>query len=159
MYLSDRRYLQLQTKYGITIIRMFPEIAPIHVNRIKFLVSEKFYDGLAFWKGGATIMVQTGCPNNDGTGNTGYTMQTEYSKMPTDKGMVMAARNDPKDVNSEDSQFWILLENIPRLVGQYTVWGEVVEGMNCIDKIKTGGLLGEPLKNPDKIISLSLIDY
>lgn len=144
----------LQLKDGTVVIEMLPQVAPLHVARIKELTRQGFYDGLPFHRVIEGFMAQTGDPRGDGTGGSGKKLPAEFSKEPFVRGTVGMAR--AQDPNSGDSQFFIMFEPGPFLNGQYTVWGKVVEGMEFVDKIKRGnpaanGVVAPP---PDKIISM-----
>jgi peptidylprolyl isomerase len=139
--------LILETTKGTVKIALKPELAPRHVARIKELVRKKFYDGLAFHRVIDGFMAQTGCPQGTGTGGSGQKLAAEFSGEKHVRGTVSMAR--ASDPNSGDSQFFICFKDAPWLDRQYTVWGQVIEGMENVDKIKRG----EPVKEPDKIIS------
>ena len=138
--------LILETTKGPVMIALRPDLAPAHVARIKELVEEGFYDGVAFHRVIDGFMAQTGCPQGTGTGGSGQKLKAEFSKEKHVRGTVSMARSQNPD--SGDSQFFICFEESPWLNGQYTVWGMVVDGMENVDKIKRG----EPVKNPDKIV-------
>jgi peptidylprolyl isomerase len=144
--------LILETTKGPVAIAMRPDLAPAHVARIKQLVEEGFYDGVAFHRVIDGFMAQTGCPYGTGTGGSGQKLKAEFSKEKHVRGTVSMARSQNPD--SGDSQFFICLEESPWLNGQYTVWGKVVEGMENIDQIKRG----EPVADPDRIVSAHLED-
>jgi peptidylprolyl isomerase len=135
----------LDTSQGRVVIAMRPDLAPGHVARIKELVREGFYDGVVFHRVIDGFMAQTGCPHGTGTGGSGQKLKAEFSREPHVRGTVSMAR--AQDPNSGDSQFFICFEDAPWLNGQYTVWGQVTEGMDNVDKIKRG----EPVQNPDRI--------
>ncbi|MEM7619319.1 MAG: peptidylprolyl isomerase [Pseudomonadota bacterium] len=142
--------LLMDMTHGKVTIKMRPDLAPNHVSRIKELVRDKFYDGIIFHRVIDGFMAQTGCPEGTGTGGSGKKLKAEFSKESHQRGIVSMARaNDP---NSGDSQFFICFDDASFLDKQYTVWGEVIEGMEHIDKIKRG----EPVSNPDKINTLSI---
>lgn len=147
--------LYLELKYGRVVIEMRPDLAPQHVARIKELVRQKFYDGLSFHRVIDGFMVQTGDPKGNGTGGSGKKMLAEFSNEPHVRGTVSMARaNDP---NSGDSQFFICLANARFLDRQYTVWGQVIEGMEYVDQIKKGDKHNNgAVADPDKIISMRL---
>ncbi len=150
---KDFAYMQL--KDGVVKIRLRPDLAPRHVDRIKALINKGFYNGLTFHRVIDGFMAQTGDPKGDGTGGSGQNLAAEFSSAPHVRGTVSMARAMSPD--SADSQFFIVLAPAPHLDGQYTVWGEVVEGMNFVDAIKKG----DPMNNgavtqPDRILSLSL---
>ena len=147
-----RNRLILETTQGTVAIALRPDLAPTHVARIKELVDEGFYDGVAFHRVIDGFMAQTGCPHGTGTGGSGKKLKAEFSKEKHVRGTVSMARAQSPD--SGDSQFFICFEESPWLNGQYTVWGRVVEGMENIDKIKRG----EPVADPDRIVSARLAD-
>jgi cyclophilin family peptidyl-prolyl cis-trans isomerase len=144
--------LILETTKGPILIALRPDLAPAHVARIKELVGEGFYDGVAFHRVIDGFMAQTGCPQGTGTGGSGKKLKAEFSKEKHVRGTVSMARSQNPD--SGDSQFFICFEESPWLNGQYTVWGVVVEGMENVDKIKRG----EPVADPDRIVSARLAD-
>jgi peptidylprolyl isomerase len=138
--------LELETSKGPVTIRMRPDLAPRHVARIKELVREGFYDGLKFHRVIDGFMAQTGCPNGTGSGGSGHKLKAEFSTQKHVRGTVSMARAQSPD--SADSQFFICFAEAPWLNGQYTVWGEVIAGMDHVDKIKRG----EPVADPDMIV-------
>ncbi len=144
--LENTLYLELE--YGRVVIQMRPDLAPQHVARIKELAREGFYDGIVFHRVIDGFMAQTGDPTGTGSGGSGQKLPAEFSEEPYQRGTLgMARTNDP---NSADSQFFITFVPTPFLNGNYTVWGQVVEGMEAVDQI----VRGEPPANPDKIVSL-----
>ena len=151
--LDNTLYLELED--GRVTIEMRPDLAPHHVARIKELVKEKFYDGLLFHRVIDGFMVQTGDPLGNGTGGSGKKLKAEFSKEPHIRGTVSMARSS--NPNSADSQFFICLASARFLDEQYTVWGQVTEGMDYVDKIKKGNPSNNgSVTNPDKIISMRL---
>ena len=142
--------LLLETTQGPVKIEMKPELAPSHVARIKELVRDGFYDGIVFHRVIDGFMAQTGCPDGTGTGGSGQKLKAEFTPTKHVRGTVSMARAANPD--SGDSQFFICFADAPWLDNQYTVWGEVTEGMENIDKIKRG----EPVKDPDKIVSAKM---
>lgn len=147
---STGNTLILETTKGKVAIAMRPDLAPGHVARIKELVSDGFYDGVAFHRVIDGFMAQTGCPQGTGTGGSGKKLKAEFSQEKHVRGTVAMARaNDP---DSGDSQFFICFAESPWLNGKYTVWGKVTEGMENVDKIKRG----EPVANPDRIVRATL---
>ena len=128
----------IDTKYGRIAIKLRPDLAPKHVERIKQLAREKFYDNVPFHRVIAGFMAQTGDgQNGDGTGGSKYpNLPAEFSNVPYNRGIVGMARTS--DPNSANSQFFIMLAENPGLNGKYTVVGEVVSGMDVVDKIKKG---------------------
>ena len=143
--------LYMRVKDGMVVIRMRPDLAPKTVAQIKTLVKRGFYDGVVFHRVIDGFMAQTGDPTGTGMGGSDLSdIPAEFTKTPFERGTVgMARASDP---NSANSQFFICFAPAPFLDGQYTVWGEVVSGMQFVDKIKRG----EPPQNPDKIVSMKL---
>jgi peptidylprolyl isomerase len=139
--------LILETTQGPVIIAMRPDLAPGHVARIKELVRDGFYDGIVFHRVIDGFMAQTGCPQGTGTGGSGKKLKAEFNAEPHRRGTVSMARSQSPD--SGDSQFFICFADARFLDKNYTVWGQVTEGMENVDKIKRG----EPVQNPDKIIT------
>ena len=139
--------LILETSQGTVVVAMRPELAPRHVDRIRQLARDGFYDGVVFHRVIDGFMAQTGDPTGTGTGGSGVKLKAEFSGEPHVRGTVSMARSQSPD--SADSQFFICFEDAPWLNGQYTVWGTVVEGMQNVDKIKRG----EPVTDPDQILS------
>mgnify|MGYP001256868872 CR=1 FL=1 len=141
--------LILELKSGKVVIELRPDLAPKHVERVKVLVREKFYDGIIFHRVIRGFMAQSGDPTGTGTGGSKYPdLPAEFTQEPFTRGTIGAARTD--DPNTANSQFFICFNaGCQHLQGQYTVWGKVVEGMERVDKITPG----EPPANPDKIIS------
>lgn len=137
--------LYLDLDYGRVTIKLRPDLAPKHVARIKELAREGFYDGLKFHRVIEGFMAQTGCPKGTGTGGSGTKLKAEFTDQPFERGTVGMARAQSPD--SGDSQFFIMFDEGSFLNGQYTVWGEVVSGMELVDKIKRG----EPPAKPDII--------
>ena len=150
--LANVVYLELE--YGKVVIEMKPEHAPQHVKRIKQLIKEKFYDGLKFHRVIEDFMAQTGDPLGNGTGGSGVNIPAEFNSLPHIKGTVSMARAQGPD--SADSQFFICFKESSFLNGQYTVWGQVIEGMEFVDKIKMGTGSNGMVDNPDKIVSMRL---
>ncbi|MDA9832622.1 peptidylprolyl isomerase [Gammaproteobacteria bacterium] len=148
--------LNLQLKDGVVIIELKPDLAPKHVARIKELVKNKFYDGLKFHRVIDGFMAQTGDPEGTGMGGSGQKLQAEFSQEKHIRGTVSMAR--AQDPNSGDSQFFICFEASPWLDGQYTVWGQVVSGMELVDAIKRGAPGSGMVTDPDVIISMSLAE-
>ncbi len=140
--------LYMETPHGRVTIKLRPDLAPKHVERVKELVRQKFYDGTPFHRVIPGFMAQGGDPTGTGTGGSGKKLKAEFSNEPFKRGTVGAARSQSPD--SADSQFFICFARADWLDGQYTVWGEVVDGMDVVDKIAKG----EPPAKPDKIVSM-----
>ncbi len=139
--------LILDTTQGPVTILMRPDLAPGHVARIKELVRSGFYDGVKFHRVIDGFMAQTGCPQGTGYGGSGQKLRAEFTPEKHMRGTVSMARS--QDPNSGDSQFFICFTESKWLDRQYTVWGQVTEGMENVDKIKRG----EPVANPDSIVT------
>jgi peptidylprolyl isomerase len=148
---STDNTLVLDTTQGRVTIAMRPDLAPNHVARIKELVQQGFYNGIVFHRVIDGFMAQTGCPQGTGTGGSGKKLKAEFNKEKHVRGTVSMARAANPD--SGDSQFFICFADAPFLNGQYTVWGQVTEGMENVDKIKRG----EPVINPDKIVKAEIV--
>jgi len=141
--------LLLETSKGMVTIALRPDLAPGHVARIKELAREGFYDGIVFHRVIARFMAQTGCPKGTGTGNSKKPdLKAEFNAEPHVRGTCSMARTSAP--NSANSQFFICFGDASFLNRQYTVWGQVTEGMDAIDALAKG----EPPKNPDRIISM-----
>lgn len=147
--------LHLDLKGGRVTIQMLPDVAPGHVERIKTLVKEGFYDGIVFHRVIDGFMAQTGDPTGTGRGGSSYPdLKAEFSNTPYKRGTVGMARTMNPD--SANSQFFICFtdDGCSFLTGNYTVWGQVTSGMEYIDAIAKG----EPPANPDKIVKASIGD-
>jgi peptidylprolyl isomerase len=151
--LENTLYLDVPT--GRVVIALKPDLAPAHVARVKELAREKFYDGIAFHRVIDGFMAQTGDPRGDGTGGSGRRLKAEFSNAKHVRGTASMARSQSPD--SADSQFFICFAPAPFLDGKYTVWGEVVAGMEHIDAIKKGDDKDNGAVNdPDRIVRLQV---
>jgi peptidylprolyl isomerase len=140
--------LVIEVKGGPVVIRLRPDLAPKHVERVKQLAREKFYDGVKFHRVIAGFMAQTGDPTGTGTGKSKYpNLPAEFTQTSFTRGTVGAARSG--DPNSANSQFFICFAPAAHLNGQYTVWGQVIEGMEHIDALKKGAPGSGEVANPD----------
>jgi peptidylprolyl isomerase len=150
--LDPQNTILLDTKYGRVVIKLRPDIAPQHAERLKLLAREKFYDNAPFHRVIAGFMAQTGDgQRGDGTGGSKYpNLPAEFSNVPFKRGIVGMAR--AQSPNSANSQFFIMYADGSFLNGQYTVIGEVVSGMDAVDKIKKG----EPVPDPDRIVRMQV---
>ena len=145
--------LLIELSHGDVVIELHSDIAPLHVDRIKTLVKDGFYDGIIFHRVIEGFMAQTGDPTGTGYGGSDYPdLRAEFSNKPFERGTIGMARSS--NPNSGNSQFFICFEPAPFLNGQYTVWGTVIEGMENVDKIARG----EPPANPDKIIKMTVVE-
>jgi len=153
--LDPENTLYLDLADGRVVIKLRPDLAPAHVARIKELTREGFYNGLNFHRVIPGFMAQTGDPRGDGTGGSGKKLKAEFSKEKHLRGTVSMARAASPD--SGDSQFFICFAPAPFLDGQYTVWGEVVSGMEFVDKIKMGDQSDNGrVDNPSKIVKIQV---
>jgi peptidyl-prolyl cis-trans isomerase B (cyclophilin B) len=146
-------YLVLDLKDGPVKIKLRADLAPNHVERVKTLAGQGFYDGVVFHRVIPGFMAQSGDPTGTGSGGSDLpNLKAEFSNEKHGRGTVSAARTANPD--SANSQFYICFDDAPWLDRQYSVWGQVVEGMDNVDKIKKGGehnngaISGEP----DKIL-------
>ncbi len=146
--------LYLDLKDGRVVIELRPDLASKHVARIKELTREGFYDGLLFHRVIDGFMAQGGDPDGNGTGGSGQNLPAEFSREPFVRGVLGMARS--QDPNSGDSQFYIMLADAPHLNNQYTVWGQVSEGMEFVDNIKKGSGSGGTVSDPDKIVRMQV---
>ena len=138
-------------KGGDVVIKLRPDLAPGHVARIKELVGEGFYDGVIFHRVIPGFMAQGGDPNGTGMGGSKKpNLKAEFNKEPHVRGICSMARSQSPD--SANSQFFICFDDARFLDNQYTVWGEVIEGMENVDALPKG----EPPRNPGKIAKATL---
>ena len=156
---SDGNTLILDLKSGPVKIKLRPDLAPNHVARIKELANKGFYDGIVFHRVIPGFMAQTGDPTGTGSGGSDLPdLKAEFSAEKHKRGTLSMARSG--NPHSANSQFFIVFEEAPWLDKQYSVWGEVVEGMEHVDAIKKGGehnngaISGEP----DKIVKMRVAD-
>ncbi|HEV7872542.1 MAG TPA: peptidylprolyl isomerase [Enterovirga sp.] len=141
--------LILETTKGRVVIELRPDLAPGHVERIKTLAREGFYDGVVFHRVIEGFMAQTGDPTGTGSGGSKYPdLKAEFNAEPHVRGVCSMARTNAP--NSANSQFFIVFDDAQFLDRQYTVWGKVIEGMENVDKIKRG----EPVRDPDSITTM-----
>ena len=153
-YKDPENTLVMDMTHGRVVIELLPEVAPGHVARIKELAREGFYDGIVFHRVIDGFMAQTGDPTGTGMGGSGKKLKAEFNKMPHERGTVSMARAQSPD--SGDSQFFICFEASPHLNRQYTAFGQVIEGMQFVDRIKKGNGQGGEVFNPDSIVKMQL---
>ncbi|MBA4788692.1 MAG: peptidylprolyl isomerase [Rhizobiales bacterium] len=149
--------LYLDTTYGRVVIALRPDLAPKHVERLKLLAREGYYNNVPFHRVIDGFMAQTGDGQyGNGTGGSKYpNLPAEFTSTPFVRGTVGMARSSQP--NSANSQFFITFEPSPFLNGQYTVVGEVVSGMQFVDKIKKGSQANNgSVSNPDKIVKMQV---
>ena len=143
--------LYMDIPYGRVVIQLRPDLAPKHVERIKELTREGFYDGIVFHRVIDGFMAQGGDPTGTGFGDSGRPdLVAEFTDTPFVRGVIGAARSS--NPNSANSQFFIMFDEGRFLDGEYTVWGQVIEGMEFVDQLKRG----EPPANPDKIVRMQI---
>jgi peptidylprolyl isomerase len=147
--LADTLIFTLDTG-GDVKIRLRPDLAPKHVARITELAEEGFYDGISFHRVIDGFVAQGGCPKGNGTGGSGQKIPAEFNAERHVRGTMSMART--ADPDSADSQFFICLDAVPYLDNQYTVWGEVTEGMEHVDALPKG----EPPAKPGKIVKATV---
>jgi len=152
---DPQNLIYLDTAYGRVVIQMRPDLAPKTCDQIRALTRKGFYNGLPFHRVIAGFMAQTGDPKGNGTGGSGHPLKAEFTNTPFAKGTVGMARSE--DPDSADSQFFITFGPAPQLDGKYTVWGQVIAGMEFVDRIKKG----DPAQNgkvfdPDKIVKMQV---
>ena len=142
----------METTKGRVVIELRPDLAPGHVERIKTLARQGFYDGVPFHRVIEGFMAQTGDPTGTGTGGSDLPdLKAEFNAEPHTRGVCSMARTS--NPHSANSQFFICFEDASFLDKQYTVWGKVVEGMENVDKIKRG----EPVRDPDRITTMRVM--
>lgn len=147
--------LIMQLKTGRVVIQMRPDLAPRHVARIKQLVKQGFYDGTPFHRVIDGFMAQGGDPTGSGMGGSGFKLAAEFSGEQHLRGTVSMARAGGFD--TADSQFFICLGPAPKLDGKYTIWGQVIDGMDHVDEIKKGDESHDGrVTNPDRIVWIKL---
>ena len=153
-YSQGKDTLRLETTKGNIVIRLRRDLAPGHADRLLTLAREKFYDNVPFHRVIDGFMAQTGDgQRGDGSGKSKYPdLKAEFSKVPFKRGVVgMARRGDSND--SANSQFFIMLDENSGLNGQYTVIGEVLSGMDVVDKLKKGSQAQNgSVTDPDRIV-------
>ena len=142
----------IETSKGNMEVEFYEKDAPKTVKNFTDLIEKGFYDGLTFHRVISGFMAQGGDPNGNGTGGSGQNIVAEFNDIKHQRGIVSMARSN--EINSADSQFFICFNDCSFLDGQYSVWGQVVEGMEFVDSIKRG----EPPTDPDKIIKMEIID-
>ncbi|MGJ0240015.1 peptidylprolyl isomerase [uncultured Novosphingobium sp.] len=144
-------YLNLELTTGDVKIKLRPDLAPGHVERIKELAAEGFYDGVKFHRVIDGFMAQGGCPNGTGMGGSDKPdLKAEFNAEPHVRGVCSMARTSAP--NSANSQFFIVFDDATFLDKQYTVWGQVVEGMENVDALPKG----EPPREPGKIVKATV---
>jgi peptidylprolyl isomerase len=152
---GDKLIIELKT--GKVVVKLRPDLAPKHVERYKTLASQGFYDGVKWHRVMEGFMAQTGDPTGTGMGGSKLPdLPAEFTKEPYKRGTLGAART--QNPNSANSQFFICFNDsgCRGLTGQYTVWGEVIEGMDLVDKIKRGAPGSGTVTDPDVMIKVTV---
>ena len=145
--------IYLDLEWGRVVIETLPEVAPKHVERIKTLARDGFYDGIVFHRVIEGFMAQTGDPTGTGSGGSDLPdLPAEFSREAHGRGAVSMARTS--DPDSANSQFFIVFDDATFLDGQYTVWGRVTAGMEHVDRIKRGDPRSGSVRDPDKILRM-----
>ena len=148
---DPENFLIVQLEGGPVVIKLRPDVAPGHVARIKELAREGFYDGVVFHRVIPGFMAQGGDPTGTGAGGSNKpNLNAEFSDVPHVRGVCSMARTP--NPNSANSQFFICFDDATFLDRQYTVWGEVVSGMEHVDALPKG----EPPREPGKIVSMKV---
>jgi len=137
--IPEGNHIKMETEKGDILIELYPDSAPNHVANFKFLAGKGFYDGLSFHRVIAGFMAQGGDPDGNGTGGPGYAVDAEFNDRKHVRGTLAMARS--ADPNSAGSQFYICYGDTPHLDGQYTIFGQVIEGMQAVDDIRQGDVM------------------
>lgn len=149
--------LVIELKSGKVVVKLRPDLAPKHVERVKTLAEQGFYNGVKWHRVIDGFMAQTGDPTGTGMGGSKLPdLPAEFTPEPYKRGTVGAART--QDPNTANSQFFICFDDsgCAGLTGQYTVWGQVVSGMELVDKIKRGAGGGGMVDNPDVMVKVTV---
>ena len=138
---ADNPEIAIQTDLGVMNLELFRDVAPIHVDSMLSLIRKKFYDGLTFHRVIDGFMIQGGDPKGNGSGDAGYNLPAEFSKLNHLEGTLSMARS--ADPNSASCQFFICLAPTPFLDGKYTIFGHLMEGYDVLHKIGSTKVAGE----------------
>lgn len=153
----EKNMLAIDLRSGTVYIELYPEKAPNHVARIKELANEGFYDGVVFHRVIDGFMAQTGDPTGTGTGSSEKPdLNAEFNDVAHERGVVSMAR--AQNINSANSQFFIMFKNAPHLNGQYTAFGKVVQGMELVDQIKKGSGANGMVEDPDAMVRVRVVE-
>lgn len=155
--LDPQNTIYLDLKDGRVVIKLRPDLAPKHVEQVKALTKRGFYNGIVFHRVITGFMAQTGDPTGTGMGGSDLpNIAAEFSKEPYKRGSVGMARS--QSPNSANSQFYLCFDGCGSLTGQYTLWGDIVSGMEFVEKIKKGSDSDNgKVTNPDKIVRMQLM--
>jgi peptidyl-prolyl cis-trans isomerase B (cyclophilin B) len=147
----------METEHGTIELELWPDVAPKTVENFVSLIKRGFYDGLSFHRIIPGFMIQGGCPQGTGTGGPGHTVKAEFNARKHTRGVISMARSS--DPDSAGSQFFIVHQASPHLDGQYTAFGQVIVGIEIVDKIAATPLsnprMGSPVNKP-KIVRMSV---
>lgn len=130
---AENKFVTLETNMGKMTLELYHDVAPAHADSFVSLTKKKFYDGTIFHRIIDGFMIQGGDPTGTGTGNAGYNLPAEFSKLPHQDGTLSMARS--ADPNSASCQFFVCLGKVPHLDGKYTVFGQLVNGFEVLHKI------------------------
>jgi cyclophilin family peptidyl-prolyl cis-trans isomerase len=155
--LDPNNTIYLDLKDGRVVIKLRPDLAPKHVEQVKALTKRGFYNGIVFHRVIDGFMAQTGDPTGTGMGGSDLpNIPAEFTREPYKRGSVGMARSQSPD--SANSQFYLCFDGCGSLTGQYTLWGEIVSGMEFVDKVKKGAANDNgKVTNPDKIVKMQLM--
>ena len=137
--IPEGNHIKMETEKGDILIELYPDSAPNHVANFKFLAGKGFYDGLTFHRVIAGFMAQGGDPDGNGMGGPGYQIDAEFNDRKHVRGTLAMARSANPD--SAGSQFYICYGDTPHLDGQYTIFGQVIEGLQTVDDIRQGDVM------------------
>ncbi len=137
---AEHPLVKMTTDKGVLYLELFPEIAPMHVDNFLTLIKKGFYNNLSFHRVVRGMLIQGGCPQGDGSGGPGYTIPAEFNFRQHKRGTLSMAR--ASDPDSAGSQFYICLKRLSQLDNKYTVFGQVVKGLDIPDKIRKGDRMG-----------------
>ena len=149
---TERPHVVLETEMGNIVMELFPDMAPNHVSSFIDLVEKGFYDSLTFHRVIKGKLIQGGDPKGDGTGTAGYILQAEFSNLQHLPGTVAMARGH--DPNSASCQFYICLTQFPNLDGRYTIFGQVIDGLDIARKIGGVPVRENPAMNDEESLPI-----
>jgi len=139
--IPEGNHINIETEHGDILIELYPDSAPNTVANFKALAGKGYYDGLIFHRVIPGFMAQGGDPDGRGTGGPGYKVKAEFNERKHVRGTLAMARSS--DPDSAGSQFYICYGDTPHLDGQYTIFGQVVEGMDAVDAVKQGDVMSK----------------
>ncbi len=139
--IPEGNHIKIETEYGDILIELYADTAPNTVANFKALAGKGYYDGLTFHRVIAGFMAQGGDPDGSGMGGPGYKVKAEFNARKHVRGTLAMARSS--DPDSAGSQFYICYGDTPHLDGQYTIFGQVTEGMDAVDAVKQGDIMSK----------------